>query len=87
MKGPAASWGLENPDHLADWVHQTTRTFREVADNCQWGELKSVEGKGIHGNLAVISHRDAAIAVGWERSLAWSQVRDGMKKILTRWIS
>jgi hypothetical protein len=37
--------------------------------------------------VAVVVTKDSAIGAGWERSLAWSQVRDGMKKILARWIS
>jgi CheY-like chemotaxis protein len=82
-----ASWGLENPDQFADWVNASVKGMREVGEKCQWGEIRGLEGKGIHGNVAVIVHKDNAIGTGWERSLAWSQVRDGMKKILARWIS
>jgi hypothetical protein len=83
----AASWGLENPDQFGDWVSSSVNALREIGETCQWGELRSIEGKGLHGNVAVLVHRDTAIGAGWERSLAWSQVREGMKKILTRWIS
>ena len=83
----AASWGLENPDQFGDWVSSSVNALRDIGETCQWGELRSIEGKGLHGNVAVLVHRDTAIGAGWERSLAWSQVRDGMKKILTRWIS
>ena len=82
-----ASWGLENPDQFGDLVNSSVKALAEVGDKCQWGEVRSIEGKGIHGNVAVLIHNDTAIGAGWERSLAWSQVRDGMKKILTRWIS
>ena len=82
-----ASWGLENPDQFGDWVNGAVKGMREVGDSCQWGEVRSIEGKGIHGNVAVVVTKDSAIGAGWERSLAWSQVRDGMKKILARWIS
>ncbi len=84
---PPAAWGLENPELLGDWVNTTTNTLRLIGEKLQWGPIKSIEGKGIHGNIAVITHKDTALCAGWERSLAWSQVRDGMKKILARWIS
>jgi CheY-like chemotaxis protein len=83
----AASWGLENPDQFGDWVNSSVTALRDIGETCQWGELRSIEGKGLHGNVAVLVHKDTVIGAGWERSLAWSQVRDGMKKILTRWIS
>jgi hypothetical protein len=82
-----ASWGMENPDQFADWVNTAVHAMGEVADKCQWGEVRSLEGKGIHGNVAIMVNKESAIGVGWDRSLAWSQVRDGMKKILVRWIS
>jgi len=84
---PPAAWGLENPDQLGDWVHSSTTAFRTVGEKMQWGALKSLEGKGLHGNIALITHQDTAICAGWERSIAWPQVREGMKKILARWIS
>jgi hypothetical protein len=85
--GRAASWGLENPDQFADWVNEAVNAMTEIGDKCQWGEVRGIEGKGIHGNVAIMVHKDEAIGVGWERSLAWSHVRDGMKRILARWIS
>jgi CheY-like chemotaxis protein len=83
----AASWGLENPDQFGDWINKSVDALQEVGDKCQWGEVRSIEGKGIQGNVVVIVHKETALGAGWERSVAWSQVRDGMKKILARWIS
>jgi CheY-like chemotaxis protein len=85
--GRIASWGLENPDQFGDWVVGSVKGLGDLGERCHWGEVRSMEGKGIHGNIAVMLHKETAIGVGWERSLAWSQVRDGMKKILARWIS
>lgn len=82
-----ASWGLENPDQLGDWTNNTVTTFRNIGEKLQWGQVKTIEGRGVHGNIAITAHNDSAICAGWERSLAWSQVREGMKKILARWIS
>ena len=84
---PPAAWGLENPDQVGDWTNQTVNAFRGIGEKLQWGALKSMEGKGIHGNIAIITHQDTAICAGWERTLAWAQVREGIKKILARWIS
>jgi CheY-like chemotaxis protein len=84
---PPAAWGLENPEQVGDWANHTVNSFRGIGEKLQWGALKSFEGKGIHGNIAIITHQDTAICAGWERSLSWTQVRDGMKKILARWIS
>jgi CheY-like chemotaxis protein len=84
---PPAAWGLENPEQVGDWVDSTVSSFRRIGEKFQWGDLKSIEGRGLHGNIAITTHNDHSICAGWERSLAWSQVREGMKKILTRWIS
>jgi CheY-like chemotaxis protein len=82
-----ASWGLENPDQFGDWVSRSVKDLGDIGERCQWGEVRSLEGKGIQNNVAIVVHKETAIGAGWERSLAWSQVRDGMKKILVRWIS
>lgn len=87
QKSRVASWGLEHPDQFADFLNGAVNGMGEIGDKCQWGELKSIEGKGMQGNVAIVVNRDTALGAGWERSLAWSQVRDGMKKILARWIS
>lgn len=84
---PPASWGLENPEQVGDWVNSTVNSFRGIADKMHWGTLKGMEGKGIHGNIAVVAHGETTLCAGWDRSMAWTQVRDGMKKILARWIS
>jgi hypothetical protein len=84
---PPASWGLENPEQVGDWVNNSVNSFRTVGEKLQWGQVKSMEGRGLHGNIAVITHEDTSICAGWERSLSWAQIRDGMKKILARWIS
>lgn len=84
---PPASYGLENPEQLGDWLNETANAFRSIGEKLQWGALKTMEGRGIHGNIAVITHENTAIMAGWERSLSWAQIREGMKKILARWIS
>ena len=83
----AAAWGLEHPEQMSDWMKSSVNAMSGMADRLQWGELRSIEGKGVQTNVAVVMHKDTALAAGWERSLAWSQVRDGMKKILVRWLS
>ena len=86
-RGRIASWGLENPDQFGEWVNTSVREMIDVGDKFHWGEFRSIEGKGVQGNVAVIIHKETALGAGWERSMAWSQVRDGMKKILVRWLS
>jgi CheY-like chemotaxis protein len=83
----AAAWGLEHPEQISDCIKSSVNAMSGMADRLQWGELRSIEGKGVQTNVAVVMHKDTALAAGWERSLAWSQVRDGMKKILVRWLS
>jgi hypothetical protein len=83
----AASWGLEHPEQVGDWLDVSINGMQGMADRFQWGELRSIEGKGVQRNIAVVMHKDTALAAGWERSMAWSQVREGMKKILVRWLS
>jgi CheY-like chemotaxis protein len=83
----AAAWGLEHPEQIGDWLNISINAMQGMADRFQWGELRSIECKGVQGNVAVVMHKDTALAAGWERSMAWSQVREGMKKILVRWLS
>jgi len=85
-KAPA-TWGLENPEQIGEWVHSTSNTFRALGEKLQWGQVKSIEGRGLHGNLAMLLHQDTTLCAGWERSILWPQIREGMKKILARWIS
>lgn len=84
---PPAAWGLENPEQIGDWVNATVNGYRSVGEKLQWGQVKSIEGRGLHGNIAMLTHNDSTVCAGWERSLGWQQIRDGMKKILARWIS
>jgi CheY-like chemotaxis protein len=84
---PPAAWGLENPEQIGEWVHTTANSFRGLGEKLQWGQVKSIEARGLHGNVSMLLHQDTTICAGWERSIATAQVREGMKKILARWIS
>lgn len=85
-KEPLA-WGLESPELVSNWVHQTATAFTTLGENLGWGQLKGVEGRGIHGNIGITMHDGTAICAGFQRALPQTQIRDAMKRILTRWAS
>lgn len=81
------AWGLESPELVSNWVHQSSSAFAQLGENLGWGQLKTVEGRGIHGNIGITMHEGTAICAGFQRALPQTQIRESMKRILTRWVS
>jgi hypothetical protein len=81
------SRGLENPERLASWTHQSINRFRALGETLQAGTLDQITGLGLQRNVAVAQKGGTNLCVGWKNSLDAAEIRDQMKKILTLWAS
>lgn len=86
-QGKFESRGLEDPDHLAAWTHQSLECFRALGDRLQAGPLEQINGLGPQRHVALAQHGDTELCVGWRHSLSAEAVRDRMKKVLALWAS
>jgi CheY-like chemotaxis protein len=85
--GKFESRGLEDPDRLAAWTHQSLEGFRALGDHLQAGPLEQINGLGPQRHVALAQHGDTELCVGWRHSLMPESVRDRMKKVLALWAS
>ena len=81
------SYGVENPDHIAGWVHQTAQRWRALGEQLGAGQLNQMEGNGAQFALGIVSHQGQELCVGFSRSLSQDLVRQTLAKIVTTWAS
>jgi CheY-like chemotaxis protein len=81
------SRGLENPERIAKWTHQSINRFRALGESLQAGTLEQITGLGLQRNVAVAQKGGTNLCVGWKNNLDATEIRDQMKKILTLWAS
>lgn len=81
------SRGLENPERIAGWTHQSLNRFRALGETLQAGALEQITGVGMQRNVAVAQKGGTNLCVGWKTSVDAAEIRDQMKKILTLWAS
>jgi len=86
-QGGLESRGLEDPDRLAAWTHQSLDSFRSLGDRLQAGSLEQISGLGPRRHVVLAPHGDTELCVGWRRSLSAEAVRERMKKVLAIWAS
>jgi CheY-like chemotaxis protein len=85
--GGAEARGLENPQRMAAWTHQTLDQFRALGERLQAGPVEQIEGFGPQRHVVLTRPKDTELCVGWRNSLAPGQVRELMKKVLALWAS
>ena len=81
------SYGVENPEHIAGWVHQTAQRWRALGEQLGAGQLNQMEGNGAQFALGIVSHQGQELCVGFSRSLSQDLVRETLAKIVTAWAS
>ncbi|MEW6302763.1 MAG: response regulator [Verrucomicrobiota bacterium] len=79
------AWGVENPEKVAAWVHQTMQTLRTLGEKLVAGPLNQVECLGLQRHVAMLSRPDAELCVGLQRSLSHEEIRETMKDVATKW--
>jgi hypothetical protein len=81
------SWGVENPEHIAGWMRQTTHRWRTLGEQLGAGQLNQMEGIGVQFALGIASREGRELCVGFSRSLSQDHIREAMTKIVTTWAS
>ncbi len=81
------SRGLENPERLVGWTHQTINRFHVLGESLQAGGLEQITGLGLQRNVAVANKGGTTLCVGWKNALDAAEIRERMKKIVTLWAS
>jgi CheY-like chemotaxis protein len=84
---PYQSWGVEDPDQLAQWVRQTQTEFQRLGDQIQSGQLNQVEGYGLHQNVALVSKKETHLCTGFQRGVTTHQLQETMRQIISQWAS
>jgi CheY-like chemotaxis protein len=80
-------WGAEDPDLMAAWIHQVTRTMRALGERLEAGHLDQIEALGPQRHVAVISKEGHDLGVGFTRSAGLVHIRETMKQIEAKWVS
>jgi hypothetical protein len=86
-KGEVDSWGVEDPDEKATWLHETMDRFRSLGESLNAGQLNRVEGIGLEHRVALTTSGEADLCVCFPRAVSSDVVRDTMKGILVKWAS
>lgn len=81
------SWGLENPENIADWARQTMQSFRSLGESLNAGQVNQLEGLGPQRHVAIAASAGKKLCVGFHRSLSQTLVRETFKEILGKWVS
>ena len=80
-------WGMENPEVMAKWIHQTSKAMQSLGDLLEAGQLEQLEGLGTQRHIAIIVSDEESLAVGFTRSAALPHIRETMKQIEGKWLA
>jgi hypothetical protein len=86
-KSKVEHWGTEDPERMAHWIFNTTRTLRALGDKLETGELTDIETLGPQRHIAVLVGDDECLGVGFTRSALLPHIRETMKQIEAKWAS
>jgi hypothetical protein len=78
-------WGAEDPEGLADWITEITRSLQSIGEKLAAGSLEQIEGLGSQRHVAVLPGQEELLGVGFTRSAPISHIRETMKQIEARW--
>jgi len=81
------SWGVELPEKLAQWTHQSMDRIRSLGDALRAGSVNRVEVIGPQRSVAIVSRGGADLVVGFNRALSHDIVRETMKNVVAKWVS
>ncbi len=81
------SWGLENPEHVAEWIWNSMFAMEKLGSRLETGSLNEFEGTGPHQNLSLFAGSNAFLVVGFDRTQTRAEWSQTMKKIVAKWVS
>ena len=79
------SWGLESPDHVAEWAQQALKDFASLGDKLNVGQLQQVTALSPANHVALADSRKGDLCVGFRSNMRSDEVRETMRNILMKW--
>jgi CheY-like chemotaxis protein len=79
------SWGLESPDHVAEWAQQSLKDFATLGDKLRVGQLQQVTALSCVNHVALSSGDKGDLCVGFQSTMRSDEVRESMRNILAKW--
>lgn len=81
------SWGLENPEPMAEWARKTQQTFHSLGEKLQTGEVNHFLAIGPQRHVGLAPRGEALLCVGFQRTLSMDEVRETLKSMVLKWAS
>ena len=79
------SWGLESPDHVAEWAQQSLKDFTALGDKLNVGQLQQVTALSPANHVALADSPKGELCVGFRSNMKSDEVRETMRNILVKW--
>jgi hypothetical protein len=79
------SWGLESPDHVAEWAQQALKEFGALGDKLNVGQLQQMTALSPANHVALADSMKGDLCVGFRSNLRSDEVRETMRNILVKW--
>jgi CheY-like chemotaxis protein len=79
------SWGLESPDHVAEWAQQALKDFTGLGDKLQVGQLQQMTALSPVNHIALADSNNGELCVGFRSNMKSDEVRESMRNILMKW--
>ena len=79
------SWGLESPDHVAEWAQQSLKDFAALGDKLHVGQLQQVTALSPANHVALADSHKGELCVGFRSNMKSDEVRETMRNILVKW--
>jgi CheY-like chemotaxis protein len=79
------SWGLESPDHVAEWAQQALKDFAALGDKLQVGNLQQLTALSPTNHVALADSEKGELCVGFRSSMKSDEVRETMRNIIMKW--
>jgi hypothetical protein len=86
-RGKAESWGVENPERLAEWLRETTVRFQSLGENLHAGQLIQYEGFTSRNHMVVVPNNTSTLCAGFDRVPGVHVVRETAEKLVALWVS
>jgi CheY-like chemotaxis protein len=86
-RGSAESWGVENPDGLAEWLRETTTRFQALGEKLHAGQLVQYEGFTSRNHMVVVPNDASTLCAGFDRAPGVHAVRETAEKLVALWVS
>jgi CheY-like chemotaxis protein len=80
-----ASRGIENPETISKWAHDTMGRFDSLGDRLHTGQPETIVGLGLSGHVGITRQGRTEFCGGWNHSMTAAEVRESTKKASALW--